>query len=229
MIWQEETPPEIEKYTIPTRDLFYKIRSFIIKKKDEKKILYWLDKKGFGNWLPESHDFYEIFLGEYPNSTAFEDLRGDYNIWTKNSMGNNDLPIPVLVTDDSYLNKFTLDCSYSGSVSIKLPCKWLVNDMKLNHKFFDGRFYNKEGNLITITTSIFEENFPSAFLINKKALTEFLDKNDYSIIWTLLCEKQLMGGSLSSKDLIGRLEISGAYTLSSKGHIIGKSNYNFRK
>ena len=139
------------------------------------------------------------------------------------------MQIPVVVTDDSYLNEFTLDCSYNGSVSVKLPCKWLVNKMKLHHKYLDGRFYDKKDNLITIATGVFEESFPSALLIDKKALIEFLDKNGYVIFWTLLGEKQLIGGSHSREDFVGRLEISGAYTLNKHGKIIGENHSKFNK
>ena len=179
--------------------------------------------------MPESHDFYKIFLGEYPDSVAFKDLRGDYNLWTKSGRVNDALPAPVIVTDDSYLNEFTLDCSHSGSVSVKLLCKWLVNNMELSHNFLDGRFYDKNENIIALATSIFKESFPSALLIDKKALIDFLDKNGYAIFWTLLGEKQLIGGGLSGKDFIGRLEISGTYSLDNKRLIVGKSKNKFNK
>jgi archaellum component FlaC len=228
--WEEKTPPEHKKYDIPVREVWYMLKSYIVKRKDAKKFYRWATKKNFmGRWMPESHNFYETFLGEYPNSIAFEDLRGDYNLWTKSGRGNDDLQIPVVVTDDSYLNEFTLDCSHSGSVSVKLPCKWLVNNMELYHNFLDGRFYDKKENLITLATSVFEESFPSALLIDKKALINFLDKNGYAIFWTLLGEKQLIGGSFSGKDFIGRLEISGAYTLGNKEQIIGISTNKFNK
>ncbi len=228
--WEEKTPPEHKKYDIPVREVWYMIKSYIIKKKDSKNFFTWSKKQDFmGRWMPESNYFYEVFLGEYPNSVAFEDLRSDYNIWTKSKRGSKNLQIPVVVTDDSYLNEFTLDCSYNGSVSVKLPCKWLVNKMKLHHKYLDGRFYDKKDNLITIATGVFEESFPSALLIDKKALIEFLDKNGYVIFWTLLGEKQLIGGSHSREDFVGRLEISGAYTLNKHGKIIGENHSKFNK
>jgi len=227
--WEERTPPEYKKYDIPVREVWYMIKSYIVESNDIKKFYEWTKKQNFmGRWMPESNSFYEIFLGEYPNSVASEDLRGDYNIWTKSGRGSKDLQIPVVVTDDSYLNEFTLDCSYNGSISVKLPCKWLVNKMKLHHKYLDGRFYDKKNNLITIATSVFEESFPSALLIDKKALIEFLDKNRYAIFWTLLGEKQLIGRSLSREDFAGRLEISGAYTLKNRGKIIGESHSKFK-
>lgn len=228
--WEEKTQPEYKKYDITVREVWYMIKSYIVKKKDAKKFFTWSKKQDFmGRWMPESHDFYEVFLGEYPNSLAFEDLRGSYNIWTKSGRGNQDLQFPVVVTDDSYLNEFTLDCSHSGSVSVKLPCKWLENEMNLNHKYQDGRFYDNNDNLVTIDISIFEENFPSALLINKKAILEYLNSNDYIIFWTLLGEKQLIGGSLSREDFVGRLEISGCYTLGSKGKIYGEGQNKFNK
>jgi hypothetical protein len=153
--WEQSIPPEHKKYDLSTREVWYMLKSYIVKKKDAKKFYAWLSDKSFmGRWMPESHNFYEVFLGEYPNSMAFEDIRGDYNVWTKDGKGKGNLPIKVVVTDDVYLNEFTRDCSYNGSVSIKLPCKWLVNKMKLSHHFLDGRFYDEKGNLVTIPTGI---------------------------------------------------------------------------
>ena len=228
--WEEKTPPEYKKYDIPIREVWNMIKSYIVKKKDAKKFYIWAKKQDFmGRWMPESHVFYEIFLGEHPNSLAFDGIRDDYNVWIKPGWENSELSIAVVVTDDSYLNEFTLDCSHSGSVSVKLPCKWLVNKMNLYHKYLDGRFYDKNENLITICTSIIEENFLSALLIDKQAFFEFLNKNDYVIFWTLLGEKQLIGGSYSREDFVGRLEISGTYTLGDKGKIYGENHSKFKK
>ena len=38
--------------------------------------------------IKDADSFYETFLGEYPNSVAFEDLRGNYKIWTKAGRGS---------------------------------------------------------------------------------------------------------------------------------------------
>jgi hypothetical protein len=228
--WEEKTPPEYKKYDIPIREVWHMIKSYIVKKKDAKEFYTWAKKQDFmGISMPESHDFYRIFLGEYPNSLAFKDIRDDYNVWIKPGWGNSELSIPVVVTDDSYLNEFTLDCSNSGSVSVKLPCKWLVNKMDLYHKNVDGRFFDKHENLITICTSIFEENSPQCLLIDRQAIFEFLIKNDYVIFWILLGKKQLIGGSHYREDFIGRLKISGVYTLDNKGKIYGENHSKFEK
>ncbi|KKQ46297.1 MAG: hypothetical protein US63_C0003G0010 [Candidatus Moranbacteria bacterium GW2011_GWC2_37_8] len=228
--WEEKAPPEYKKYDVPARQLWYMLKSYIIKRQDAEEFFRWAKRKNFrGRWMPESHDIYEIFFGEYPNSKAYNDLRGNYNTWTKIGRGKGDLPVSVVVTDDSYLNEFTRDCSSDGAVSVKLPSKWLVNKMKLKHEQTDGIFYGKNKEVVALPTSIFEENFPSVLLIDKKALLEFLRKNGYVIFWTLLGEKQLIGGNHAESRKTGRLDISGIYTINDKGNIIGKMSCEIEK
>jgi len=45
----------------------------------------------------------------------------------------------------------------------------------------------------------------------------------------LLGEKQLIGGSHYREDFVGRLEISGVYTLNRKGKIAGKNHIKFNE
>lgn len=226
--WKEKTPPENREYDIPARELWYELRSYIVKRKDAEKFFSWAKKQDFiGNWMPHSNDFYEVFLGEYPNSTAFNDLRDDYNIWT--SKGNVDIRIPVIVTDDSYLNEFTLDCSHKGSISVKLLCKWLINKMSLLHKSVDGIFYNMESQIIVFPTSIFDEKLPCLLLIDKQALINFCIRNKYIIFWTLVGEKQIIGGDQFKNNALGRLSISGIYRISSASNIEGEYYCKFIK
>jgi len=222
-VWQQDTPPDKEKYDYPTRELFYILKSFIVKKSDVKAITSWVLSKGYGNWLPESHSWYETFIGEFPNSTSFEDMRGDHNIWTKaHERGEDVNNTLVVVSDDDYLNEFTLDCSRDEAISIMLPSKFLVNKMKLKHPELDGRFRDKNGNLVMYATSVSEENKPSALVADKKSLLEFLEKNGYAIFWTIQGEKQFIGGSRSGTEKYkGRLDISGAYYFDSGRRLKG--------
>lgn len=226
--WQEDTPPENERYDVPSRSLWYKLKSYIVKKKDAKTFYNLVrNRRLMGRSMPESNAFHEVFLGEYPNSLAFVNLRGNYNIWTNAGIKEGDLPVKVVVPDDSYTKEFIMDGSHIGSVSVKLPCKWLVNKMKLKHTFLDGRFFDTKNNLVAIPTSIFEESFPSVLLIDKKALLDFLEKNECEIFWTILGEKQLIGGSHSREDYIGRLEINGVYSVDKKRNIVGRMRVKF--
>jgi len=226
--WQEQTPSECEKYEIPVRELWYMIKSYIVREDDLTKIYEWAKNQNFwGRWMPESHEFYEVFLGEFSNSLAFEDLRDDYNIWTRKGRGE-ELPVPVVVADDIYLNEFTTDCSYDGSISIKLPCKWLVNEMQLIHKSLDGRWYDNERELIVFPINIFLDAPFSALLIKKQNLCEFLNQNKYVILWILLGEKRVIGGSLSHQNYEGHLEINSVYVLD-HNRIVGGFNGEFEE
>jgi hypothetical protein len=54
-----------------------------------------------------------------------------------------------------------------------------------------------------------------------------LERHDYEIFWTLLGEKQLIGGGDLRENYIGRLEISGAYGVDPTRKIIGNLNTKF--
>ncbi len=229
--WEEETPPEYEKYEIPVRELWYLVKSYIVKKENLDEIFKWGKKQNFwGRWIPESHEFYEVFLGEYPNSIAFKNLRNNYNIWIDEIWGGDrSLPSPIVVTDDIYLNEFIYDCSHDGAVTVKLPCKWLVNKLKIKQRYVDGRWFNNKDELVCLPTKIFEENFLSALLIKKNFLCEFLKENNYGIFWTLLGEKRLIGGRYANQDYQGHLIINGAYKINKGYNLEGNLTVKFEK
>jgi len=227
--WEEEPPPEEEKYNLQMRKLYYLVRGYIVRKKDLKKFFEWGKKQDFmERWMPEFREFYECFLGEYPNLKAYTDLRGDCNIWTKGF--SNNLPVEVVVLSDAYKKELsTLDCSYYNSFIVKLPSKWIVNEMGLEHKNIDGIFYNKQDEIVTIPTNIFRENNLSGLLIKRNKLYEFLNEYDYGIFWAVTGEKNMLGGDYSRGTWIGRLELSGAYILRDGFEIIGELKYKFKE
>ena len=229
--WEEETPSEYEKYEIPVRELWYGVKSYIVKKEDLNKIYKWGKKQNFwGRGMPESHEFCEVFLGEYPNSVAFESLRNNYNIWSDEIWRENrSLPSPFIVTDDAYLNGFIYDCSYDGILTVKLPCKWLVNKLEIKQKYVDGRWFNEKDELVCLPVNIFEKQFFSALLIKKNFLCEFLKENNYTIFWTLLGEKRLIGGRYANQDYQGHLIINGIYKMNRNYKLKGKFTVKFEK
>ncbi len=81
------------------------IKSYIVKNEHAPKTIAWAQKQRFmGRWMPESHDFYELFLGEYPNSSAYEETRPDADRWIHPNDRYKELPNPVMLTNDDYLN-----------------------------------------------------------------------------------------------------------------------------
>jgi len=89
----------------------------------------------------------------------------------------------------------------------------------------EGRLFDEEGNLIAFDPSVRTPG-SSALLINRDAFLKFLNDNDYEILWTILSEKQIIGGRISGDDWKGRLEISGAFRIRA-GQLEGKINPKF--
>jgi len=230
--WQEETPPEHEKYNLPTRTLWYMIKSYIVQSKDKNKVFKWTKQQHFmGRWMPESHEFYHIYLGEYPWSPAFLYHYIPYyhhEKWTDRARGKK-IPAKILVTDDQYLSGgSSIDCSTNETISVKLPAKFIVDKMNLVQDYVDGRFFDKDGDLVAFDPSVFDNNMLRCVLMRKDKLCNFLKSNNYSIFWTLLGEKNMIGGRVIGQPL-GWLEIDGAYTLDSRNKIVGIKRANFKK
>lgn len=230
--WEEEVPPEQEKYNLSTRRLYYMVKSYLVKNRDKEKVYRWAKRQHFmGRGMPESHEFYHVYLGEYPWAPAFLYHYIPYyhhDGWTH---GGRDKKIPakVLVTDDEYLSSgSSIDCSTNEAISVKLPAKYIVDAMNLIQTYTDGRFFNKKGDLVAYDPNVFDESMPRHVFIRKDKLCDFLKRKGLALFWTLLGEKNMIGGGVMGQPL-GWLEIDGAYTLNSRNKIIGAKRSRFRK
>lgn len=230
--WQDETPPEQKKYTLPTRTLWYIVKSYLVKKVDSKKVFDWAVRQNFmGRWMPESHDFHYVYLGEYPSAPAFLYRYVPYfnhDGWTDEGRSNK-IPARILVTDDQYQSSgSSIDCSTEETIGVALPVKWIVDEMKLTQKHTDGRFYDAKGDLVAFDPSVFINDIPKCLLFRKDKLCSFLKKSGCEIMWTLLGEKNMIGGGAAGQPL-GWLEINGAYRMGSGDKIMGQMRSCFQK
>jgi hypothetical protein len=180
-----------------------------------------------GRWMPESHELYRIFLGEFFWSPAFIYHNTPYFThegWTRGS--EKMLPQKVLVSTDQYMQEHnSYDCSIDNNIDIYFPAKWLVDHMGLQWNGIEGHFFKDNGNLIAFDPSVRSAG-PGALLINRDAFLKFLSENGYDILWTVLGEKNFIGGGLSVGDWKGRLDISGAYRIR-KNKVEGKTTAKF--
>lgn len=224
--WDAEYEPEEEKYENPRRRLWYMVKSYIVHKKDLKKLYNWMKRQNFGGNGIELSDFYDCYLGEYPNSECFDDIRRDHNTWVDGTYRKK-MPAKVTVTTDRYIHEFRASCAYESTFSLNLPSKWLINNMGLKNKNLDGIFYDQKDEITIFPTAIFTDDTVSAIFANKKKLCEFLKKNDYAIIWSLLGEKNMIGGRMAGPSSLGWLVANGGFTLSEKNNIIGSMSAKY--
>lgn len=226
--WQEE--PLSEEYRVPTRRLWYMLKSYLIKKKDLGEIYKWATRQDFyGGWMPESHEFYHVYLGEYPSSPSCFQY-SDLDKWTdRGKHGSDKLPGKVMITDKGYQSSgSSIDCSTENSIYVKLPTKLIIDEMKLQQVFTDGRFFNTKRKLVAFDPSVYNKQMPHCLFIRKNMFCSFMKKKGYSILWTLLGEKNMIGGNTVGQPL-GWLKVSGVYKLDETDQVVGITRSDFQK
>jgi len=101
--WEESVPPEVDRWEVERCHLWYQIRSYLVKRDDLASFLEWSKERNWmGRWMPESHSFYYIFIGEYPwHEASREQRRG----WEQTSDSQRAIPVPMLVTAAEYIKE----------------------------------------------------------------------------------------------------------------------------
>ena len=229
--WQQPTPPELEHYDKITREVWYILRSYIVQKKDIEELFEWAKQQSFmGRWMPDPLEFYGIFLGEFYWSPAYKNVNDDAEDIYGWQGGEDEsrIPKPIQVSSEEYVNeKGGFDCSIDETISIDVPTKMLVDGMNLSWNGVEGSFFDKEDRLIAVDPSVREKG-PSILLVQRDAFLSFLEKNDYTVLWTVLGGKELIGGGIGGSVWKGRLEINGAYTFVGS-NVVGEVRPQFIK
>ena len=228
--WKEKTPPEKEEYSYPKKVLWYIIKSYLVENRSKCNMLQWANAQRFeGHLMPESRELYNVSLGEYPWAPAFLHYYNSnyhHGKWTDDGRR---IPGKILATDAEYLSSgSSVDCSTSEDIRVKLPAKFIIDGMNLSQTYTDGRFFDNEGDLVAFDPAVFDKSMPRCVLIRKDKLCSFLKQNKYALFWTLLGEKNFIGGNEIGQHH-GRLHITGVYTLDSKNKIKGKKRSYFEQ
>jgi hypothetical protein len=204
--------PESKRYDYRHREVWVMLKSYIIHKKDIGLFLSWSNKQHFmGRWMPESHEFYNAFYREYPNQSSFTQLYTPY-YGREDWQSRDNMPVSIMVTDDEYLKELNgSDSSVTDSIRIKLPSRPIYNGMNLRNTIVDGQFRDEKQNIVFTDPHILEPG-PSSLLSSRKQFKDFLQNNNYELVWTILGEKQTLGGGIGRSDKWpGRFEFSAVY------------------
>jgi hypothetical protein len=203
------------------------VKSYIVKKRDLDKFLVWAKEQHFmGRWMPESHEFCGTYYREFPGQRAFKYMYTPYyqkqDWYTKADYRGEKLPADVMVTDDEYMQEGGgYDLSIDEGFGIKLPAKPIYDKMDVRSASTEGQYKNSSGNIIFLDPHV-KEKGPRALLTSQSHYTEFLDDQEYAVVWTILGEKQTLGGGLGrDANWPGRFEYSGVYYLNPAGEISG--------
>jgi hypothetical protein len=218
--WREPARPGLKSYDRTQRSLYYIIRSYFVSQADSASFFRWSKKQHFmGRWMPEPYEVYGVALGEFYWSPWFRAWASDAQVdWTN---GDSDrMPYKVLVPSLDFAHEASgYDCSVDDSFTISLPAPALVDGMRLSWSGIEGQYLDAGGELVAFDPSVHETG-PGALLVRAEPLLRHLTENGLELFWTVLGEKQLIGGDHDSIRP-GWLEIDGAYRLTGKG-IVGE-------
>lgn len=125
------------------------------------------------------------------------------------------------MTARAYYWEEEFDQSKEESFYINIPSKMIYEKVGLHASEKEGEFVDDRGEVVCFDPLVYHDTF-SALLIRKQPLMEFLERNGLRIIWTLLCEKQILGGwGASGADNPAPLDVSGVYYLDENAELQG--------
>lgn len=228
--WTEEKKLGNRNFKHPQRDMWIQINSYIVKSEQLDLFVNKLNKKDFmGRWLSEPNEENSIYNREYYWSEAHDFFENPYycgNTWCNISEHRNieGLEEKVLLPTCIYFseNKGDLLENNNSYVWYK-PCKDLFYKLNMEYGEENSILYNKEGEMICFDSQeLLGEDI--GFFIDKKTFLQYLNENGYSVFWTILAEKRILGNRHSLYKGNKRYHISGVYRFDEKEDLIGNIN-----
>lgn len=213
--WSEPKKIGEEKWDQPHKELWCQIRSYIVSEDEFNSFKNWAVKQDFmGRWMPESGDRYEMFSREYYWSPAQDYFITEYYggiEWIEvHNQESGEYIAKVNVTAQSFLWEEEFDKSKEETISFLKPSTVIYEGMDLKYSQKEGEFLDNTDEVQCFAANVYHDS-KSYLLVKKAPFLKFLQGNNLNIVWTVLGEKQIIGGRAFGTDYLGRLEISGAY------------------
>jgi hypothetical protein len=153
------------------------------------------------------------YLGEYCWHPLYREIDGwaRPNSWRK-------IPVATQPLDTEYLAKqCEFDYSLGEGFRFRLPSPGLVTG--LNLRLCDGKnvsYADAAGKVLFFDPSTKEEG-PSAALINRTALLQFLRGKKFEAVWIVTCSKETSGGRRHGSGWGGERRKTSIYWMTAKG------------
>lgn len=209
--WSAKTGRDDDDGFAARRQVWTQIRGYLVKRKSADRMFKWMGKQRFmGRWMPEGGEYHEGYVGEYPWGILFEMYP---ERWQSGSTISKKLPVRVLPVCNSVLSSYEEDAYQGGGITVHVPARvFFEGDGRLRWDGLSG-YRDEEGRLRFLDPSAAEPG-PSALLVDRSYLLDFLRRHELAVVWTVLGEKIFMGGHA---DASPRLEFSRAHLLDESG------------
>lgn len=213
--YREVTKVEKGRLKKPYKNFWYHIRSYLVKKEDYESLARFASSGASAiRRLPQSHDRYEIFSREYywsPAHRYFYTAEHDGDFWQSIEGADEENVSSVMVTTESLLWEEQNDYSKEEVISFLKPSTYLYQKLNMSYGKGEGAFTDNLGNVICFDPSVYNRS-NSYLLIKKELLNNFLEENDFRILWTIIGEKNIINDHPPDDDLRW-LEINGVLYL----------------
>ena len=224
--WKEPKIIGNKDWEYPRKEIWGQIRGYLVKSEEFDTFKTWAESQHFmGRWMPEGINVYGLFSREFYWSEAFQFFKSDYyggSDWVSVIDRNSkDKIADVSVTSINYSWEEEFDNSKTDTLRYIKPSFLIFDKMGLKNSKVEGSYEDKDGNIVCFATEAVN-NSRAHLLIKKEPFLRMLNENNLNIVWTLLGEKGVIGGSLISKNHFGRIEFSGAFYLDN-GKLNGSS------
>ena len=213
--WGQPQAADADEDKPERRRIQYWIKSYLVRKEHRDAVIRWATNRNLHEErFPDVSHTQEAFLGEFPWAPAVTTQSGSYYSRPAWTTGNHRaaLPHPVLPTVDHYFwEQSGYDCSLDDTISIRLPCKELLEGMGLRWRGREGKFYDTLGDLIAHDPSV-EEPGPGALVLARDALLKHLEEIDLSIVWVVFGERQIIpqgDQGMTHKEVAGIYRLEG--------------------
>lgn len=215
--WSEPKKIGEEKWAQPHKELWCHIRSYLVKDDEYDSFKDWaIEQEFMGRWMPESGDRYEMFSREYYWSPAQDYFMTEYfggTEWTEvHDRKSGEYVAEVNVTAQGFLWEEEFDKSKEETISFLKPSTLIHKGMDLKYSQREGEFIDNSEVAQCFAPNVYHDS-KSYLLVRKSSFLKFLNENKLKVVWTILGEKQIIGGRSFGTEYHGRLEISGAYYL----------------
>ena len=213
--WKEPKIIGNDDWGHPRKEVWSHIRSYIVKVEEFENLRDWILSQHFmGRWMPEGSDRYQLFNREFYWSEAFQFFKSDYyggSDWTSVSDQESRAKIAdVSITSINYFWEEEFDKSKIETLSFLKPSNLIFEKMGLTSGEIEGSFKDENGAIVCFAAEAIYAS-KAHLLVKKEPFLTMLSENGFEIVWTLLGEKGVIGGSLTSNHHYGRQEFSGAF------------------
>lgn len=202
-------PADDDERSSPYRQVWIHVRGYLVARRSAARVLGWMSKQHFmGRWMLEGAEFHSGYVGEYPWGLLFNDRshsRGDAS----------DAPAQLTPVCNSITSSYEEDAFQGGGITVHVPARpFFEKETGLLWNGLGG-YHDQQGVLRFMDPSVAEAG-PSALLVERSYLLDFLRRHDMALVWTVLGEKIVIGGIGAEHP---RLEFSRAHLLDPSGEL----------